>query len=380
MKDIILMGSTGSVGRNVLDVVSRHADKFRIKAISSNENISLLADQAREFSPEIVAIGNDQLYSDLKRSVESTVKVLSGPESLVQLSSEEPADIIFMAISGTAALNPLIAALETGRTVALASKEPVVSAGAVIKSTIEKYNSRILPVDSEHSAIMQCLSGRTKNDIERLYITGSGGSLKDRDEKEFDTLSIKEVLDHPKWDMGPKITVDSATLMNKGLEVIEAHWLFDVVPEKIKVIIHPEAIIHSMVEFIDGTISAALFPPDMRFPILRALSYPEVVASDLPRVDFGVMEKFSFSAPDIDKFPALKLAFEVLEEGGTLPAVLNGADETAVKLFLEGKIRITDIVKLIEKVIDNHKKIDDPTLNDIIEAERWANEEVLKFC
>jgi 1-deoxy-D-xylulose-5-phosphate reductoisomerase len=380
MKNIALLGSTGSIGRNVLDVVRRFPDKFRIKAITSNKNVSLLAAQAEEFSPETVTIGDEKSYSGLKEKVSQGTKVTSGAEALEEIATCEDADIVFIAISGTAALKPLMAALKRGKTVALASKEPIISAGEIIMRTAEENSARILPVDSEHSAIMQCLAGRRTEDVRTLYITGSGGSLKDRKKEEFSDLSVDEVLAHPKWDMGRKITVDSATLMNKGLEVIEARWLFDVLPEKIKVVIHPEAIIHSMVEFIDGTISAGLFYPDMRFPILRALAFPEILDNDFPRVDFSAIEKLSFSEPDADRFPALALAFEVLTAGGTMPAALNGANETAAKLFLEGKIKFNDIIRIVKEVLKRHKSIDDPSLEDIIDVEKWANEEARKLC
>ncbi len=380
MKEIILLGSTGSVGRNALDVVRRYPDKFRVKAISSNENIDTLAEQAEEFHPDIVAVGKKALYRELRDKTSRDSRVVAGEEALADLAGREQTDMVFMAISGTAALKPLVAALEAGRVVALASKEPVVSAGMIIRKIERKSGARILPVDSEHSAVMQCLAGRESGDIRTLYITGSGGPLREKKADDFDSFSIDEILAHPKWDMGRKITVDSATLMNKGLEVIEAHWLFNVPADRIKVVIHPQAIIHSMVEFLDGTISASMFCPDMRFPILRAMSYPEVLAADLPRVDFSAVECFSFSEPDTKKFPALSLAFEALEAGGTMPAVLNGANETAVKLFLDGRIKFTDIVKTVRKAIDGHSRIDDPSLEDIIESERWAAEEVLKFC
>jgi len=380
MKDIILLGSTGSVGRNVLDVVRRYPEKFRIKAISASRNVPSLIRQAEEFSPDIVAIGDKGLYADLKDGLAGGVEVIAGMENLERLAGEEKADIVFMAVSGTVALKPLIAALKAGRTVALASKEPVVSAGMIIRKLMEEHSSRILPVDSEHSAIMQCLGERSSKDVRMLYITGSGGSLSGRKKEEFDSLSVDQVLAHPKWDMGKKITVDSATLMNKGLEVIEARWLFNIVPERIKVVIHPQAVIHSMVEFIDGTISASLFYPDMRFPILRALSYPDITASDFPRVDFNAISSFSFSEPDSGKFPALELAFSALRAGGTVPAVLNGANETAVRLFLDGKIKFTTIIKMVETAIEKHRKIDDPSLENIIDSEKWAAEEVLRSC
>jgi len=272
MKEIVLLGSTGSVGKSVLDVVRRHPEKFRIKGISSNENVADLLLQAEEFNPDVVGVGNESCYPELQKSWSGKGKILAGEKGLREMAGDVSADIVFMAISGTAALLPLVEALKKGRTVALASKEPVVSAGMLLRNIQKEFSANIIPVDSEHSAIMQCMSGRKSGEVRTLYITGSGGSLKDKKAEEFDSLTVEEILDHPKWDMGPKITVDSATLMNKGLEVIEARWLFDISPDKIKVIIHPQAMIHSMVEFIDGTVSASLFCPDMRFPVLKALS------------------------------------------------------------------------------------------------------------
>jgi 1-deoxy-D-xylulose-5-phosphate reductoisomerase len=233
-------------------------------------------------------------------------------------------------------------------------------------------------VDSEHSAIFQCLEGRSSRDVEKLYITGSGGSLWSKRDRDLSEVSLAEVLSHPKWEMGKKITVDSATLMNKGLEVIEARWIFDIPPDKIKVIIHPEAIIHSMVEFIDGTIKAGLFFPDMRFPILRALTYPEIVPSDFPRVDFRLSENLTFKEPDLGRFPALRLAYEAICSGGTMPAVLNRANEASVNLFLNGKIRFTQIINKVERVMEKHSVVPNPSLDDIIKAEKWAFEEVLQ--
>ncbi len=380
MKKIVLLGSTGSVGRNVIDVVRSYPERFRIRAISSNENTTLLAEQAEAVKPEVVAIGSKDLYPDLKEKIRGETKILAGEDALREIAGDEMADIVVIAISGTAALMPLVSALEADRTVALASKEPVVSAGKIISDIVKRGAGRILPVDSEHSALLQCLAGRDSKEVENLYITGSGGPLKDRREEEFDSLSIDEILSHPKWNMGKKITVDSATMMNKGLEVIEARWLFDMPPDKIKVVIHPEAIIHSMVEFIDGTVSASLFCPDMRFPILKALAYPEIVPSDFPRIDFSSIGNLSFSELDAGRFPAYEMALEALRTGGTMPAVLNSSNEVAVKLFLEGKIKFTHIVKKIRQAVDKHKINMDPSLEDIIEAERWALKEVLESC
>jgi 1-deoxy-D-xylulose-5-phosphate reductoisomerase len=376
MKDIIILGSTGSVGKSVLDVVRCYPEKFRVKGISSNENVSLLAQQAEEFKPEIISVNTEKAYRDLKAKGLKGPDILMGEEGLQRLAGKEPSDIIFMAISGTPALKPLLAALEAGRTVALASKEPIVSAGVILK----KFASQIIPVDSEHSAVMQCLAGRSVGEVRTLYITGSGGPLRDRSKEEFDLLSVDQVLDHPKWNMGRKITVDSATLMNKGLEVIEARWLFDMDPEKIKVVIHPEAIVHSMVEFVDGTVSAGMFCPDMKFPILKALAHPGIMESDFNRIDFSAVSSLTFAEPDAGKFPALGLAYESLRAGGTMPAVLNGSNEAAVKLFLEGKIKFTGISRVVEKAMGKHKKINEPSLKDIIGSEKWAIEEVLGSC
>ncbi|MBU0682747.1 MAG: 1-deoxy-D-xylulose-5-phosphate reductoisomerase [Candidatus Omnitrophica bacterium] len=380
MKNIILLGSTGSVGKNVLDVVKCFPEKFRIKAITSNSNVSLLTRQAKEFKPEVIAIGDKARVSELKSNLSGNTKIFAGIEGLESIINSVSADIIFVAISGRAALRPLFCALNTGRTIALASKEPIVSAGMLINDVIKKDPFIILPVDSEHSAIMQCLSGRSNREVKTLYITGSGGSLNNTAARDFDSISMEQVLNHPKWDMGKKITVDSATLMNKGLEAIEARWLFDVPAEKIKIIIHPEAIIHSMVEFSDGTINAGLFAPDMRFPILKALSFPEIMENDFPKIDFSIIKKLSFSQPDTDKFPSINMAFNALKDGGTMPAVLNAGNEAAVNLFLEGRIKFTEIIKIVEKVLSKHKKIDTPFLIDIIEAEDWAIGEVQAFC
>ncbi|MBU1083827.1 MAG: 1-deoxy-D-xylulose-5-phosphate reductoisomerase [Candidatus Omnitrophota bacterium] len=380
MKNIALLGSTGSVGQNVLDVVRRNPEKFRITAITANDNVGDLARQAEEFSPDVIAVGNDTLYKELKGKVPAGTKVLSGTPGICQIASSRENDTVFLAISGTAALEPLVAAIRAGKEIALASKEPIVSAGEMIMKLAADHRSLILPVDSEHSAIMQCLTGRTSKDIERLYITGSGGSLWKREKREFDGLSVKDVLAHPKWDMGRKITVDSATLMNKGLELIEARWLFDVDPGKIQVVIHPEAIIHAMLEFNDGTITASMFCPDMRFPILKALSYPDIIQNDLPRVDFSAIKNLSFCEPDRERFPSIDMARGALEKGGTFPAVLNAANEKAVGMFLDGEIIFTRITELVDTVLECHKKVEDPSLDDIIKAERWAQEEVLRSC
>lgn len=365
----------------MLAVARAYPGKFSVHAISSNERTDLLAEQAEEFKPAFAVIGDEKRYAALKKKVKGPTEVLTGSSGLEELAASDEADIVFIAISGRAALLPLIAALRAGKTVALASKEPIVTAGGVIKKIAKESSARILPVDSEHSAVFQCLAGRKIQDVEKIYLTASGGSVFGKGKDECDSLSVEEILNHPKWDMGRKITVDSATMMNKGLEVIEAKWLFDIDPEKINVVIHPEAVVHSMVQFVDGTITAGLFYPDMRFPILRALAYPEVLASTLPRVDFFSLGKLTFLGADMGRFPALDLAFEAVRAGGTAPAVLAGSDEAAVRLFLDGKIKFSEIIKKVEKVYARHRSgAKDPSLEEVISAEKWAFEEVERSC
>lgn len=380
MKDIILLGSTGSVGKNVLDVVSRYPGRFRVKALTTGKNIKALIEQAERFSPRVIACSDETLIEELKRKVPKGIIVTGGAKAIEDIAGNEEAHIVFMAISGIASLGPLIQAVKSGRVIALASKEPIVSAGEIISDLAKRYLARIIPVDSEHSAVAQCIEARKISDIRTIYLTGSGGTLLNTRREDFNKLSVKEILAHPKWDMGAKITVDSATLMNKGLEVIEARWLFGVPAEKIKVVIHPEAIVHSMVEFIDGTVTAVMFSPDMRFPILKALTCPEIIESDFNRIDFSALGKLTFSEPDTERFPALPMAYKALEQGGTQPAVLNSSNENAVELFLNGKISFTDITQITEKILKRHKVKEKPSLDDIIEAEEWAKEEVLKFC
>ncbi|MFH1836718.1 MAG: 1-deoxy-D-xylulose-5-phosphate reductoisomerase [Candidatus Omnitrophota bacterium] len=380
MKNITILGSTGSVGKNVMDVIRNHPDKFRVKAITAKDDIASLISQVEEFSPSQVVISDDSKYSELRKNIPSNIEVLSGEESLKKIAAGSGSDVVFISISGTASLGPLVEAVKAGKIIALASKEPIVSAGKIIMNMVREHSARILPVDSEHSAIMQCLREIDTKAIEKLYITGSGGSLWNKEKDEFDLLSVEEVLDHPKWNMGRKITVDSATLMNKGLEMIEARWLFDVAPEKIKLVIHPEAIVHSMVEFVDGTISASLFYPDMKFPILKALSYPDIIKNNFPKVDFSVENILSFAEPDRTKFPALDIAYNALKKGGTSPCVLNASNETAVGLFLDRKIKFTRIMKLVEEVLRKHNRISDPSLEEIVDSEKWASEEVLRSC
>lgn len=380
MKRIVLLGSTGSVGRNVLEVVRANRDKFKIIALSSNDNTDLLADQAKEFNPHTVAVRDEKVYGELKKKCPHVKCLLAGEENIESVSRLPDGDIIFIAIAGTAALKPLVSAIKAGKQVAIASKEPIVSAGSIINNLAKKYSASILPVDSEHSAITQCIGSRRKEEIDAIYLTASGGPLWKRGADEFNDISIEDVLKHPKWNMGPKITVDSATMMNKGLEIIEARWLFDINPDNIKIVVHPEAFIHSMVGFVDGTILACMSVPDMKFPILKAMSYPDILPSVFPRMDFSRIGKMSFYDHDGARFPAVDIARNALRRGGLAPAVLNGANESGVHLFLDAKIQFQDIISVVKEIVENHEENSNPTLDEIIKAETWARREVFKRC
>ncbi|PIU41848.1 MAG: 1-deoxy-D-xylulose-5-phosphate reductoisomerase [Candidatus Omnitrophica bacterium CG07_land_8_20_14_0_80_42_15] len=384
MKKIVLLGSTGSIGTNTLDVVSRFPGKFKIDALSVDSNIDLLLRQIKQFRPKAVAVRDIKKAAILKKTASSIIKglkIYEGDEGVEELAGRRDADIVVVAISGTAALSPILRAMGSKKRIALANKEALVSAGKIITDFAKKKKIEIIPVDSEHSAIFQCLDGKgSRSYLSKIYLTGSGGPLRNVSKKDFNKLSTKDVLNHPKWKMGKKITVDSATLMNKGLEVIEAHWLFDVEVDKIEVLIHPEAIIHSMVEFSDGAILAQLANPDMRLPILYALSFPERYKTIFPKVAFSEIRKFSFYSPDTGKFPCLSLAYRVIRDGGSSPCVLNASNEEAVKAFLSGRIKFTKIPVIIEKVLSKHKNIKNPTLTDILDKERWAKEEAKVLC
>jgi len=384
MKKIVLLGSTGSIGTNTLDVVSRFPGKFKIDALSVDSNIDLLLRQIKQFRPKAVAVRDIKKAAILKKTASSIIKglkIYEGDEGVEELAGRRDADIVVVTISGTAALSPILRAMGSKKRIALANKEALVSAGKIITDFAKKKKIEIIPVDSEHSAIFQCLDGKgSRSYLSKIYLTGSGGPLRNVSKKDFNKLSTKDVLNHPKWKMGKKITVDSATLMNKGLEVIEAHWLFDVEVDKIEVLIHPEAIIHSMVEFSDGAILAQLANPDMRLPILYALSFPERYKTIFPKVAFSEIRKFSFYSPDTGKFPCLSLAYRVIRDGGSSPCVLNASNEEAVKAFLSGRIKFTKIPVIIEKVLSKHKNIKNPTLTDILDKERWAKEEAKVLC
>jgi len=379
---IAILGSTGSIGLNTLDVVSRSLkDSFEVIALSADSNIKLLSEQAKLFRAKAISVRDSLLASAIKKSVSKRTEVLTGLEGLNAIVSRHDVDIVVFAISGSSCVIPLLKAIENKKKIALANKESLVAAGAIVMKQAKKSNSTIIPIDSEHSAIFQCLDGRA-DQLNKIYLTGSGGPLLDISPNRFDGLSKEFILKHPKWKMGRKISVDSATMMNKGLEIIEARWLFGVEEDRIEVLIHPEAVIHSMVELVDGVIFAELGAPDMRSPIQYALTYPSRSKGLAPMIDFSKITKFSFRQPDIDKFPCLDMARWALKMGGTLTAVLNAADEEAVKGFLKGDIRFSAIPRIIEKVMSKHKNISKNaiSIDDVLGAEAWAREETRSLC
>ncbi|HPM42987.1 MAG TPA: 1-deoxy-D-xylulose-5-phosphate reductoisomerase [Candidatus Omnitrophota bacterium] len=382
MKRIAVLGSTGSIGVNTLEVIkSGLGDKYKVVALSADTNVKLLAEQSRIFRPDVIVIGRGASEIKARGVLPSNLKVLNGGDGLVEIAGRKDVDTVVFAISGTACLPPLVRAIKSGKEIALANKESLVSAGSIIMPLARKYGVRIIPIDSEHSAIFQCIDGKT-DEISRIFLTASGGPLRTLPKKSFDRLSLDFILKHPKWKMGKKISVDSATMMNKGLEIIEAHHLFGIVEDRIDVLIHPEAIVHSMVGLVDGSVLAQMSNPDMRLPIQYALTYPDRRRSPVKAVDFCKLKHLSFLPPDTGKFPCLGLARRAIRVGGTMPAVLNAANEEAVRRYLEGAIKFSLIPKVIEKVISRHKVFHGrkPTLADVFTAEAWAKEEARSLC
>jgi len=380
MKKIAILGSTGSIGRNALDVIARHKDDFKVVGLTAQDNAELLARQANRFKARLLALGNIAGYTKLKRALKRKCKVLKGTEGIKEVASMKEADIVLIAISGTSALHPLISAIRAKKKIALANKESIVSAGDRIMNMARASRAQIIPVDSEHNSIFQCLKGESKKNIDKIFLIGSGGPLKDVSASAFDKLKPSRVLAHPIWKMGRKISVDSATMMNKGLEVIEASHLFDIDTSKIEVLVHPQAVIHSVVEFSDGNLVSNLFCPDMRIPIYYAFTHPERGRSLLPKLNFSKIKNITFQKPDTKKFPALRLCYAAAKKGGTYPACLNAANEEAVKLYLNGKIKFTGIVDIVKKVLARHKSISRPSIGEIFRVDKWAKEEVRRLC
>lgn len=375
MKRIAILGSTGSIGKNTLEVIRHFPREFKAVALSTNSNIDVLFRQVKEFRPEFVCVTDERAAEGLRSKLKDSTKIYTGEDGLGSLVKSDRLDKVVLAISGSGALAPLLKAIKSGKDIALANKEALVMAGSLIMNMASKKRIKILPIDSEQSAIWQCLNGEDQRKLKNIYLTASGGPLREMELKRLKNVSVEKVLKHPRWKMGPKISVDSATLMNKGLEILEAMFLFNVPCVKIKVLIHPEAIIHSMVEFIDGVVMAQLSATDMRIPIQYALSYPERLSNSLPCIDFYKLKELHFHKPDFDKFPCLGLAYRAASELGTLPAVLNAANEVSVEEFLNKKLDFISIPKIIERVLNRHHNILKPELEEIKEADLWARQE-----
>ncbi len=378
LKKVAILGSTGSIGINTLKVIERFPDNFKVTSLSAYNNIHLLEQQIKKFLPKRVALQKNKISDLRKKSCAKSVKIFEIETEIEAFVNQKDIDIVILAIQGGAALKPFLEAVRCGKIVAPANKEALVMAGSLIMKEAKKYKAVIVPVDSEQSAIFQCLDNRNIKDLKKVYLTASGGSLKDVKKSQFDSLTVKKVLNHPRWRMGKKITVDSATLMNKGLEVIEAMWLFDLKVDQIEILIHPESIIHSMVEFIDGSILAQLGVTDMRIPIQYALTYPSRDDTGLSPLNFLKQKTLTFEKPDLRKFPSLSLCCQVARKGGTLGSVLNAANEEAVDAFLKEKIKFSQIYKIVERVVRKHKIIKNPDLDVILQADEWARQEAQK--
>ena len=374
-RKIAILGSTGSIGTQALDVISRHADRFEAYVLVANNSVELLVKKAREMMPEVVVIGNKDKYNQLKDALaDLPIKVWCGVEAIEEVVRDENIDLVLTAMVGISGLKPTVSAIKAGKAIALANKETLVVAGELIATLALKHRVPILPVDSEHSAIFQCLNGEGNNRIDKILLTASGGPFRNFTAEQLTKVTKKEALNHPNWDMGMKVTIDSSTLMNKGFEMIEAKWLFDVEPSQIEVLIHPQSIVHSMVQFDDNTIMAQLGQPDMRAPIQYAFSYPERLKLEMEPVDFIKLSQLTFEAPDRDRFPNLNFAYEAIEKGGNMPCVLNAANEVAVSLFLEDKIGFYEMSSIIEKAMDRSAFMREPTLSDYIQCDKETRE------
>jgi 1-deoxy-D-xylulose-5-phosphate reductoisomerase len=377
LKHIVILGSTGSIGRNALEVVEHHADRFRVVGLSAGRNIGLLKEQIARFRPLAVAVQREEDAREVRKAADGRMVVLTGEEGLIELATHPEATVVLSALVGFAGLVPTHRAILAGKDVALANKETLVIGGELIMRAVRETGVRLLPVDSEHSAILQCLQGEDPASVERLLLTASGGPFRTATADQLAAATCEQALKHPTWSMGSKITIDSATLMNKGLEVIEAHWLFGLPPERIEVVIHPQSIIHSMVEFADGSIKAQLGVPDMKLPIQYALFYPDRPRARFRRLDIAALSRMTFHEPDSERFRCLPLAYRALTMGGTSPAVLNAANEVAVQLFLEHRIAFPSIAELIEAELAAHVPASSHTMADLIRIDRETRASVL---
>ena len=378
MKRLAILGSTGSIGQSTLDVVAKNSRDFDVVALTAGRNIDLLERQIRTFGPQVVAVADKDAADVLRRRLNGP-EILSGEEGIKAVASYEAADFVISSIVGSAGLMPTIAAVRAGKTIGLANKEALVMAGEIVIAEAAKNGATIIPVDSEHSAVFQCIEGRKRETIKRIILTASGGPFFNRTREELKNISARDALKHPNWSMGRKITIDSATLMNKGFEVIEACWLFDVQPERVGVLIHPQSIVHSLVEFTDRSCIAQMSMPDMRGPISYALSYPDRIDDPIPGLDLEKIGSLTFSNPDHDTFPCLKFAYDALNEGGTMPCVLNASNEIAVNAFLEGRIGFNDIPGVIRKTVERHTPKRLCVLEDVLDADRWSREAANRY-
>lgn len=378
---IAILGSTGSIGRQALDVVRQHKDLFEVELLTANNSSALLIEQAMEFRPGSVVICNEAKYQEVADALQpNDIKVFTGMDSVCSLVEAEDIDIVLTALVGFSGLRPTISAIKAGKIIALANKETLVAGGSVVMDLAKKYNSPILPVDSEHSAIFQCLLGATGNPISRIHLTASGGPFRTWDRDRIATATKNEALKHPQWTMGAKITIDSATMMNKGFEMIEARWLFDTAPDKINIVVHPQSIIHSMVEFADGAVIAQLGNPDMREPIQFALSFPERLTLNNKKLDFASLQGLTFEEPDMEKFPCLSLAFEAIRKGGNVPCAMNAANEAAVAAFLNDSIRFYDIPEIISACMAGVNFVEKPTVEDLLATNAEVYRVAAEMC
>jgi len=375
MKRLSILGSTGSIGVNTLHIVSQFPERFEVISLSAGLNTQLLKRQILQFRPKIVSVLNKELSEALRRELPNLpVEIVHGVEGLIQVATHPEVDQVVSAIVGAVGLIPTLSAIKTGKTIALSNKETLVMAGKIVMEEAKRNHAPVLPIDSEHSAIFQALLGHRKEDIRRLILTASGGPFLNFPLSRLHDVTVREALNHPHWEMGKKITIDSASLMNKGLEVIEAHWLFGIPVEKIIVLIHPQCVVHSMVEYIDGSIVAQMGIADMKIPISYALSFPERLSLNLPPLDLSRSDALTFFPPDPQRFPCLKLAYQSIETGETMPAILNAANEVAVSAFLDGSLKFTEIPVLLQRVMDEHEVKPVHTIEDILRADHWARE------
>jgi 1-deoxy-D-xylulose-5-phosphate reductoisomerase len=377
MKNLSILGSTGSIGCNALEIVAMFPERFTVRALAAKNNTRLLARQVEKFGPELAVVFDETRAIELKRMLSSgpKVEIMYGQDGYRAAANYDSVDMVVTAVVGSAGLIPTIAAIEAGKNIALANKETLVMAGEIVVKRAKQNHVKIIPIDSEHSAILQCISGNRRQDLDKILLTASGGPFLNRPENEFVTIKPQDALNHPTWQMGKKVSVDSATLMNKGLEVIEAKCLFGVSQESIEVLIHPQSVIHSMVSFKDGAVMAQLGIPDMKGAIAYALSYPERLALNQPLPDFTGIGALTFERPDLNKFPCLDLAYSACQTGGTLPAVLNAANEMSVHAFLKQRIPFVKIPEIIGKTMEKHTLVANPAFDDILESDKWAREQ-----